>query len=59
MIDFLDTIMDAVARDDNTGFCRECTHEQGDCEPDAEYCTCESCGAKQVFGAEQLLYMYG
>jgi len=48
-----------VARDDNTGFCRKCTNEQGDCEPDAEHYTCESCGAKQVFGAEQLLFMYG
>lgn len=40
---------------DNPGFCVACGHEQDGCEPDARNYECESCGKRQVFGAEELL----
>ena len=57
----LDRIMDGVERTmfglDNVGFCIKCGEEQDGCEPDARKYPCESCGAKAVYGAEQLLLM--
>lgn len=54
-----DVIIAAVKRGnsslDDPGFCLICGNEQDGCEPDAENYACESCGAEQVFGAEQLL----
>lgn len=54
-----DVIMEAVERGhagvDNPGFCLICGNEQDGCEPDAQNYECESCGAEQVFGAEELL----
>ena len=41
----------------NIGFCTACGNEQGGCEPDARNCECEECGARKVFGAEELLMM--
>lgn len=53
-----DIIVDAVERYhgslDNPGFCLICGLENEGCEPDARNYTCESCGAEQVFGAEEL-----
>lgn len=51
-----DLIMDAVERDDCTGFCKACGAEQGGCEPDARNYECEACGAMEVFGAQELLF---
>lgn len=52
-------IMNAVERRmaalDNPGFCTECGNEQDGCEPDARNYSCEACGAKKVFGAEELM----
>lgn len=53
----IDEVIAAVQRDDCTGFCLECGHEQGSCEPDARNYECENCGAKRVFGAEECLMM--
>jgi hypothetical protein len=39
---------------DDPGFCISCGNEQGGCEPDARRLRCESCGAKQVYGASEL-----
>jgi Zn finger protein HypA/HybF involved in hydrogenase expression len=39
----------------NDGFCIECGECQGGCEPDARKYTCESCGKRAVYGAEELL----
>jgi hypothetical protein len=44
----------ALAGDD-TGVCRACGHEQGNCEPDARKYRCEACGDRQVYGVEELL----
>lgn len=54
-----DRVIDAVERTmhdlENVGFCIECGEEADSCEPDAENYKCEVCGARQVFGAEQVL----
>ena len=40
---------------DNPGFCLVCGLEAEGCEPDARNYECESCGAEQVFGVEELV----
>lgn len=39
----------------NPGFCVACGADADGCEPDARNYKCEECGARQVFGAEELL----
>ena len=55
----LDRLMDAVDRQsvglDNPGFCLACGAEHESCEPDARNYECETCGAKKVFGAAEIL----
>ncbi len=41
----------------NDGFCIDCGHQQGGCEPDARMYPCESCDHASVYGAEELLLM--
>jgi hypothetical protein len=50
-------ILEAVERFDldDPGFCIACGHEQGGCESDMRKGVCESCGAKAVYGAEELV----
>jgi hypothetical protein len=54
-----DRIADATRRQmfdlDNPGFCIACGGEQEGCEPDARKYVCESCGARAVYGAQELL----
>jgi hypothetical protein len=54
-----DAITEAVERYhsslDNPGFCLACGAEVEGVEPDACGCECEACGARQVYGAEELL----
>lgn len=40
---------------DNPGFCLACGDDADNCEPDARKYKCESCGERQVYGAEELL----
>lgn len=40
---------------DDPGFCLLCGLQVHGVEPDARNYKCESCGAEQVFGAEELL----
>ena len=40
---------------DYPGFCLACGLKQGGVEPDARGYKCESCGKRQVFGAEELM----
>lgn len=54
----IEQIMEAVESGEYVGFCRACGEQADGVEPDAERYTCESCGAAQVYGAEQLLIMY-
>lgn len=53
----LDQVMQACESNDCIGFCIECGSEQYGCEPDARNYKCEDCGAKKVFGAEEILMM--
>ena len=54
-------VADAIHRQetgtDNPGFCLACGEEQEGCEPDARGYECESCGARKVFGASEVLLM--
>ena len=51
--------IELVEEDNNQGICIKC-HEVQDCiEPDAEHCKCDSCGEFEVFGAEQIILMFG
>jgi hypothetical protein len=40
---------------DNPGFCKACGADADDVEPDARNYKCEECGAREVFGAAELL----
>jgi hypothetical protein len=50
-------IEEALARDDDTGFCLDCGNEQSGCEPDARNYECDDCGKRMVFGAAEILMM--
>ena len=53
----LDLAMDCCENDNSEGVCRACG-DIADCvEPDARRYKCEACGAKQVFGASELVMM--
>ena len=53
----VDQILSAAQRDDNTGICVCCGHEQGETEPDARQYWCQNpdCRTNGVFGAEELI----
>jgi predicted amidophosphoribosyltransferase len=54
-------IVDACERHrkslDNPGFCVACGADAEGVEPDARRYTCEACGKKAVYGAEELLML--
>jgi hypothetical protein len=53
----LSRVEEVLASDESTGFCLACGADQEGCEPDAREYRCESCGARQVYGAEEVLVM--
>ena len=53
----VDQIMKALESGDQVGFCLACGAEAYGVEPDARKYECEACGAKKVYGAEELLIM--
>ena len=53
----IDQLLEAAQADEYMGFCIECGAEAYGVEPDARRYECESCGAKAVYGAEELLIM--
>lgn len=55
----LDMIMDAVKEDEYFGFCVSCGEQMNPVEPDAREYECEACGEHTVYGAEELLIMFG
>jgi len=55
----LEDVLAAIGRDDGTGFCVSCGSEASGVEPDARNILCEACGKRKVFGAEELVFMYG
>lgn len=50
-------VTEVLESDESTGFCLSCGADQEGCEPDARECRCESCGAREVYGAEEVLVM--
>jgi DNA-directed RNA polymerase subunit RPC12/RpoP len=52
-----DRAVDLAEADEYLGICIECGAEAEGVEPDAERYSCEACGARAVFGAEQLVIM--
>lgn len=44
---------------DNPGFCLECGAEREGCEPDARNYECYDCGEHAVFGASEVMMMFG
>lgn len=50
-------VTEVLESDVSTGFCLACGADQEGCEPDAREYRCESCGAREVYGAEELLVM--
>lgn len=46
-----------AAMSDMAGFCIECGAARDCCEPDARRYRCEICGARSVYGAEELILM--
>ncbi len=59
----IDRIAEAVERSqtslDNPGFCLACGCEVEGVEPDARRYECDACGEKRVYGAEELMIMFG
>ncbi len=55
----MEAVEDSYFSCGNPGFCLACGAECGGCEPDAENYECYDCGLKMVFGAEQILLIYG
>ena len=51
----LEEVLSAAERDDNEGFCVSCGAGAYGVEPDAREYECEECGARTVYGADQLL----
>jgi hypothetical protein len=43
--------------DNDAGFCIACGELAEGIEPDAHRYTCECCGAREVYGAEQLIML--
>ena len=58
----LDRILEAAQRGmfglENPGFCLACGIDQDGCEPDARKYECESCGEREVYGAQELVLMF-
>jgi hypothetical protein len=50
-----DRIIEACEADDCLGFCTACGADAYGVEPDARRYECEACGARAVYGAEELL----
>jgi hypothetical protein len=55
----LEQVMDAVESGEYIGICVACGFEQEGVEPDARKYECEDCGARKVYGAEELLIALG
>jgi hypothetical protein len=51
----IEQVMEAIESGEYAGFCLACGEQADGVEPDARNYVCESCGARKVFGAEELL----
>lgn len=55
----MDDIIEAVESGEMYGFCIACGSLADGVEPDARRYECDQCGARKVYGAEELLMMMG
>ena len=55
----LSQLQEAHQADDHLGFCLRCGEMAYGVEPDARRYECESCGARAVYGAEEILLIGG
>jgi DNA-directed RNA polymerase subunit RPC12/RpoP len=55
----IDRVLEALSEDSDIGFCKACGAETDGVEPDARNYECEACGARHVFGAQELLIELG
>lgn len=53
----VDDVVAMVEADELGGFCTECGAETYGVEPDARRYPCDECGARAVYGAQELLIM--
>ena len=52
-------VIESIEDDQNSGFCISCGEESHGIEPDARKYECEYCEAPCVYGAEEILIMFG
>jgi predicted RNA-binding Zn-ribbon protein involved in translation (DUF1610 family) len=58
--ELVEQAMDLIeSGEDSTGICRACGEEAYGVEPDAVKYKCESCGEREVYGAEEILITFG
>jgi len=53
----LEAVEEQMFGTENPGFCIKCGEERDGCEPDARKYPCDTCGAQEVYGAQELLLM--
>ena len=49
--------LEQAVQEEYLGICIACGAERGNVEPDARRYKCDTCGALEVYGAEELLLM--
>jgi hypothetical protein len=54
----IDEVIESAHEGDGTGYCLACGESRECCEPDARNYECDSCGKRQVFGAEEIILGY-
>ena len=57
--DRTELLLELAQANSNEGLCMACNEIADSVEPDARKYECESCGEKQVYGAEAALLMFG
>jgi hypothetical protein len=57
--EILEQAMAAMATDQYIGFCLSCGTEHDGIEPDARRYHCDACDNDSVYGAEEIVIMYG
>ena len=57
--DKIELLLELAQADNNEGLCMACGEVAECVEPDAVKRECESCGEKEVYGAEEAILMFG
>jgi predicted RNA-binding Zn-ribbon protein involved in translation (DUF1610 family) len=59
MTDKIEQLIELAQADNNEGLCMACGEIAECVEPDARKYKCESCGEKEVYGAQEAILMFG